>query len=206
MQSTIAVASSSGVELGIGVFVAVVSGKIGRMSRVQSGQIAGAAEFRLAHKIPATNVPCMHEMLLVRSHVLLIFPETSWIFAFDKSRRLVSTGPSMRATLVCSRPRVICMSGESCTRSRGLGISGARRGCTFWFLWRGKYGFKNHARVWTDARFAIVVGSRTWQQAAREFSKLRAVYIPRSGKCKAFQKLQICGFLARWFVAGEAIV
>jgi hypothetical protein len=43
----------------------VASVKIGRINKVQSGQIAGAAELLLAHKIPATKVPCTHAMLRV---------------------------------------------------------------------------------------------------------------------------------------------
>jgi hypothetical protein len=60
----IAAASSSDVVLGSGSFPDVVSGKIGRTSKVQPGQMAGAAEPRLASSIPATNVPCLQAMLL----------------------------------------------------------------------------------------------------------------------------------------------
>jgi hypothetical protein len=47
------------------VFPEVASVKMGRINKVQSGQIAGAAELLLAHKIPATKVPCTHAMLRV---------------------------------------------------------------------------------------------------------------------------------------------
>ena len=42
----------------------VFSAKMGRTRRVQSGQMAGAGEFRFADKMPATKVPCRHAVLL----------------------------------------------------------------------------------------------------------------------------------------------
>jgi hypothetical protein len=56
MHSRIAAASSSGPAPGSSAFAEKVSAKTGRTSRVQSGQMAGAAEERLAHNMPATNV------------------------------------------------------------------------------------------------------------------------------------------------------
>jgi hypothetical protein len=58
-HSAIAVASSFGVALGTGSFADAVSEKIGRLSSVQPGQIAGAADSRVADRMPATKVPCM---------------------------------------------------------------------------------------------------------------------------------------------------
>jgi hypothetical protein len=60
----IAAASSSGVALGVNWLAAGVSEKIGRTSKVQPGQIAGAAEVLFAQRIPATKVPCIHARLL----------------------------------------------------------------------------------------------------------------------------------------------
>jgi len=62
----IAAASSWGVALGINSLSGVVSAKMGRTSKVQLGQIAGAAEVLLAHKMPATKVPCVQAALLAR--------------------------------------------------------------------------------------------------------------------------------------------
>src|SRR5829696_1992646 len=119
-QSIIADASSSGVALGMSPFADDVSAKIGRMIRVHAGQIDGAAEPLFAHKMPATNVPCMHAALVARSQVPPISPETSWIVVVERSGWLVATGPSMSAILVSARPLVICINGLSLTSSRGL--------------------------------------------------------------------------------------
>src|SRR5437773_12252237 len=45
------------------------------------GQIAGAAEFLLAHKTPATKVPCMQAALLACTHLPLNLPGISRIFS-----------------------------------------------------------------------------------------------------------------------------
>jgi hypothetical protein len=55
--SIIAAASSSAVALGVSVFPDEASAKIGRTSKVQLGQMAGAWEPLFAAMIPATNVP-----------------------------------------------------------------------------------------------------------------------------------------------------
>jgi hypothetical protein len=54
----IAAASSSGVALGMCSRPELVSAKIGRIRRLQLGQMAGAGDPRLADRIPAINVPC----------------------------------------------------------------------------------------------------------------------------------------------------
>ncbi|HEY7616943.1 MAG TPA: hypothetical protein VH744_09080, partial [Terriglobales bacterium] len=69
IQSMIAAASSPGVAVGICSLPVTFSGKMGRTRSVQPGHIAGAAEFRVADKIPATNVPWRHAALLARVHV-----------------------------------------------------------------------------------------------------------------------------------------
>lgn len=53
MQSIIVVASSSGIAMGRCPLTGVVSAKIGRISKVQSGQIAGDGEFLFVDKTPA---------------------------------------------------------------------------------------------------------------------------------------------------------
>ncbi|HMK23553.1 MAG TPA: hypothetical protein VK466_14550, partial [Terriglobales bacterium] len=60
--------------------LAEVSGKIGRTSKVQFGQIAGAAEPRFPHNIPAMKVPCMHATLLALEQALACLPVTSRMF------------------------------------------------------------------------------------------------------------------------------
>ena len=64
----IAAASSRGVALGMCSLPEVDSAKIGRISTVQSGQMAGAGELRFAARIPVTNVPCRQAMLSARVH------------------------------------------------------------------------------------------------------------------------------------------
>ena len=54
-QSTIASASSSVVAMGMFPLPELSSEKIGRTSKVQSGQIAGAMDPRLEDRIPATK-------------------------------------------------------------------------------------------------------------------------------------------------------
>lgn len=63
-HSMIAAANSRGVVLGVCIVPPVDSVKTGRISKVQSGQMAGADEPRFAFKIPATKVPCKQAMLL----------------------------------------------------------------------------------------------------------------------------------------------
>jgi hypothetical protein len=58
----IAAANSSAVALGITPYV-VASRKIGRVRSVHWGQIAAAGAPLRAHRIPATNVPCMQALL-----------------------------------------------------------------------------------------------------------------------------------------------
>jgi hypothetical protein len=43
--------------------------KIGRTSKVQAGQIAGAPDPRVAERIPATSVPCMQATLVANAQV-----------------------------------------------------------------------------------------------------------------------------------------
>src|ERR1700730_2309895 len=75
--SIMAAASSSGVALGISPFPDAISAKMGRTSRVHPGQIAGAFEPRRAHKMPATNVPCIQATLLALEQTPELDPETS---------------------------------------------------------------------------------------------------------------------------------
>src|ERR1700730_16586609 len=77
MQARIAAVRSSGVALGISGLPDAVSAKIEYARKVQLGQMAGAAVPRLAHKIPATNVPCRQAAVLVLAQVPLILPGTS---------------------------------------------------------------------------------------------------------------------------------
>src|SRR5215468_9763967 len=85
IQSRMAWASSSGVALGISSLAAFVSAKIGRVNRVQLGQIAGAIDPRLADRIPATKVPCRQAILLGWVHALFILPVISRIFSLARS-------------------------------------------------------------------------------------------------------------------------
>jgi hypothetical protein len=50
-------------------FPFTASVKMGRTSSVHPGQMAGAEDPRFAESIPATNVPCMHAVLLARAQV-----------------------------------------------------------------------------------------------------------------------------------------
>ena len=63
MLSKMAAASFSGVALGSTSSAEVLSEKIGRTSKVQPGQIAGATELLFAHKMLATNVLCVQATL-----------------------------------------------------------------------------------------------------------------------------------------------
>ena len=74
MHSMIAPASSWGVALGICSRPEAISVKMGRMRRVQLGQMPGAGEFRFAEIIPATNVPCRHAALLACVHLAALLP------------------------------------------------------------------------------------------------------------------------------------
>src|SRR6266542_6618841 len=120
MHSTIAPASSSGVALGICPFPEVVSEKMGRTSKVQLGQMAGAREFLLAHKMPATNVPCMQAALLAWAHAPESFPGTSRIFSLTRLGWFLATGPSINPTIISARPLVRSINAASLTKSNGV--------------------------------------------------------------------------------------
>ena len=79
-------ASSSGVALGMSPLAEFVSAKMGCTSRVQFGQIAGAGDPFLAHKMPATKVPCMQAKLSPWMHVPEVLSEMSRIFSAIRSR------------------------------------------------------------------------------------------------------------------------
>jgi hypothetical protein len=66
--SMMALASSPGLALGMAVPEAKVSVKIGRTRTVQSGQMLGAGDERLAAIMPTTKVPCAQATLSVREH------------------------------------------------------------------------------------------------------------------------------------------
>jgi hypothetical protein len=119
MQSTMAAASSSGVELGIGALADILSVKMGRTKRVQPGQIAGAGEFLLAHKMPATKVPCIQAELPDSAHVPARLPEMSWILAAARAGWFIATGPSINPIIISDRPLVSCINGVSFTKSNG---------------------------------------------------------------------------------------
>ncbi len=89
----------------------VVSLNIGRIRRVQSGQIAGAEELRFADKIPATKVPCRQAALLARVHVAPLFPRISWNRSPVRSGCWVRTGPSMSPILTSGLPLVRSING-----------------------------------------------------------------------------------------------
>jgi len=77
-QSMMADASCSGVALGMSPLVEGVSAKMGRTSKVQPGHMAGAAEPRLAIRMPATYVPCRHAALEAREHPPRRAPSFPW--------------------------------------------------------------------------------------------------------------------------------
>jgi hypothetical protein len=118
MHWWIAVANSNGVALGSGLSKVVLSEKIGRIKRIQPGQIAGAIESRFADKIPATKVPCRHATLLDCVHAGLL-PEMSRRFSRAKSGCRVSTGPSMRPIFTAGLPLLRCINPVSLISSRG---------------------------------------------------------------------------------------
>src|SRR5439155_25025445 len=74
--STVAAATSSTDAVGTWPRAERASRKIGRISNVQSGQIAGAPESRAPTSAPATSVPCLHASLLALLHALAISVET----------------------------------------------------------------------------------------------------------------------------------
>src|SRR5215208_4107887 len=118
--SLMAAASSSGLALGNAPFLEVVSPKMGRTSNVHPGQIAGAGEPLLAHKIPATKVPCTQAALLVCEQLAPLAPGTSRIFAAVRSGLSKATGPSSRPTATSRAPPPSPISGVSPTESSVL--------------------------------------------------------------------------------------
>src|SRR5215208_7418206 len=94
--SLMAAASSSGLALGNAPFLEVVSPKMGRTSNVHSGQIAGAAEPLLAHKIPATKVPCKQAVLPACEQPVPMVPGTPPMPSLARLGWSVATGPSNR--------------------------------------------------------------------------------------------------------------
>ncbi len=123
----IAAASSRGVALGICSLPAVVSAKIGRIRRVQLGQMAGAGDVRFADKMPATKVPCRQAVLLACVHVAPLFPEISRRSAPARSGCWVATGPSMSPIFTSGLPLVRSINAVSLANSRGTIKSCPRR-------------------------------------------------------------------------------
>ena len=119
-QSIIAATNSWGVALGICALPAVASVKTGRISKVQSGQIAGAEEPRFAFKIPAIKVPCKQAMLSARVQVPPLFSESSRICWLASSGWSIATGPSMRPMVTSGLPLVRFINGVSATKSNGV--------------------------------------------------------------------------------------
>src|SRR5215472_3851751 len=76
---------SCGVALGICPIAMLRSGKMGWTKSVQSGQMAGADESLFADRMPATNVPCLHETLLATEHEAPCVPGSSRILDLVKS-------------------------------------------------------------------------------------------------------------------------
>ena len=118
--ATIASASSSGVALGIPRLLLDVSAKMGRNNSVHPGQIAGATEPRRAQSIPATNVACVHAIVSARAQVPSIFPRASRMVAPARSGWSSTTGPSINATIISTRPWLSSIKAGSPTSSRGL--------------------------------------------------------------------------------------
>ena len=106
MHSTMAVASSSGSQLGKPALSP--SAKMGRTSRRQPGQSAGAALPRLAARMPATNVPCRQATLASRAQLADI--DKPWMLVLSRSGWLVCTGPSIRPMTMARLPLVCCIS------------------------------------------------------------------------------------------------
>ena len=88
-----------------------------RIRIVQSGQIAGAAEFRFAARTPVTNVPCMHAAPLAVAQVLLWRADTSRSRSWFKSGCCMKTGPSITPTLTSGRPHERSINGVSLTNA-----------------------------------------------------------------------------------------
>ena len=61
------------------------SAKIGRTRSVHPGQIAGATDIRLACRIPAMKVPCVHAALPASAHAAGRLPATSRMFSAASS-------------------------------------------------------------------------------------------------------------------------
>src|SRR5262245_35745866 len=99
--------------------LSALSEKIGRTSNVQSGQIAGALDPRLADRIPATKVPCAQAVLSGFAHIPFVAPDTSRILLSDKSVWFVATGPSISPITMSGLPRVRSINLGSLTSSRG---------------------------------------------------------------------------------------
>src|SRR5262245_22834239 len=92
---------------------------MGRTNKVQPGQMAGATELRLAHKIPATKVPCVHAVLSARVHAPPLFPAISRMYSPPKSGWFNATGPSTNPSLIPGLPLVIAINGVSLIKSKG---------------------------------------------------------------------------------------
>ena len=118
-HSIIAAASSRGVALGMCSLPQVDSAKIGRISTVQPGQMAGAGELRFAARIPVTNVPCRQAMLSARVHPPPSVPGISRRRPPVKSGCRVRTGPSITPIFTSGRPLVRSINAVSLTNARG---------------------------------------------------------------------------------------
>jgi hypothetical protein len=90
-----------------------------RMSTVQLGQIAGAAEFRLPDKIPAIKVPCLHAKLFACAQVALFSPRISRKFSVARLACWTRTGPSMSPIFTSGLPLVRSISAVSLINSSG---------------------------------------------------------------------------------------
>jgi len=93
-------------------FWPLASAKIGRTNKVQPGQIAGADEPRLAHKMPATNVPCVQAKLSARWQAPPSRPGISRIVVLERSAWSVMTGPSIRPIVISGLPLLSFISGR----------------------------------------------------------------------------------------------
>src|SRR5262249_705191 len=96
---------------------------MGRTNKVQSGQIAGATELRLAHKIPATKVPCAHAVLLARAHPPPLFPPIPPICSLPKPASFIATVPSPNQSLFSGLPLFIAINGVSLIKPKGPKMS-----------------------------------------------------------------------------------
>lgn len=127
MQASIPSASSWGWALGASKSPAAASAKTGRTRSVQSGQIAGALEPRLAHKMPATNVPCRQAALVACAQAAAAPGASRMLPA--RSECVMATGPSINPTAISDRPVESSIKEGRLTRSRGvMGLrDGARK-------------------------------------------------------------------------------